>query len=73
MTELPESDAPLDVPEADLLEQQIPWQNSAEEPSISSGPESVTDRAADEGDVLEQAQPAVQSADDDDHPYSAPS
>ena len=37
MTELFKGDAPVDVPEADLLEQQIPWQNSTAEAPISSG------------------------------------
>jgi len=73
MTEPYRSDAPVDVSEADLLEQQSPWQNSPEDALISSGPESVTDSTADEADLLEQAQPIVQVPDDDDRPYGPPS
>jgi len=73
MTEPSKADAPVDVPEADLLEQQVPWQNSPEEALIGSDLETLTDRTADEGDLLEQAQLAAQGPDDDDHPYGAPS
>ena len=72
MTELFKGDAPVGVPEADLREQHIPWQNSPEVALISSGPESVTDTTADEGDLLEQSQPTVLEPDDDDHPYGPP-
>jgi len=73
MTELSKADAPVNVPEADLLEQSIPWQNSPEDAPINNDLESVTDRTADEGDLLEQAQLAAQRPDDDDHSYDAPS
>jgi hypothetical protein len=74
MTEPSSVDAPVDVPEADLLEQQSPWQNFPADVLISSGPESVTDRTGDEGDLLEQAQPTELLPDDDDErPYGAPS
>jgi len=72
VTELVKGDAPVDVPEADLLEQHIPWQNSTAEALIRSGPESVTDTTADEGDLLEQSQPTVLEPDDDEHPYGPP-
>jgi hypothetical protein len=72
MTEPYRADAPVDIPEADLLEQQIPWQNTPADALISSGPESVADRTADEGDLLQQAQPTVLVLDDDDHPYGVP-
>ena len=71
MAERYRADAPVDIPEADLLEQQIPWQNTPADALISSGPESAADRAADEGDLLEQAQPAALMPDDDDHPHGA--
>ena len=73
MTEVTKPDTPVDVPEADLLEQQMPWQEAPEGPltSAAESTPAVTDRTADEGDVLEQAQAAVPDPDDDDHPYGA--
>jgi len=73
MTEVTKPDTPVNIPEADLLEQQMPWQE-APEVSLTSAAEStppVTERTADEGDLLEQAQLAVPDPDDDDHPYGA--
>ena len=68
------ADVPVDVAEADLLEQQIPWQEPPEDPETSAAESSlaVADRSADEGDLLEQAQAAVTGPDDDDHPYGEP-
>ena len=65
------ADAPIDVPEADLLEQQSPWQELPEDADTSAaGPSlAVTDRTADEGDLLEQARAAASGPDDDDHSY----
>lgn len=69
-----ESRVPVDVAGADLLEQQIPWQEPPEDPVTSAADSSlaVVDRSADEGDLLEQAQAAVPGQDDDDHPYGEP-
>jgi hypothetical protein len=63
--------APIDIPEADLLEQRTPWQELPEDAETSvPGPSlAVTDRTADEGDLLEQALAAVPGPDDDDHLY----
>jgi len=74
MTESPTADAPIDVPEADLLEQRTAWQESPEDAvSDAAGPViAVSDSTADEGDLLEQAQAAVSGPDDDEHPYDAP-
>jgi hypothetical protein len=65
---------PVDVAEADLLEQQIPWQEPPEDPvsSAAESPLAVADRSADAGDLLEQARAAVTEPDDDDHPYGEP-
>jgi len=73
MTRLSKPDTPVDVPEADLLEQEKPWQEAPEEPltSAAESAPAVADETADEGDVLEQAQAAVPDPDDDDHPYGA--
>jgi len=74
MTESPTADAPIDVPEADLLEQRTAWHESPEDAvSGTAGPViAVSDSTADEGDLLEQAQAAVSGPDDDEHPYDAP-
>jgi hypothetical protein len=73
MIEPPTAEAPIEVPEADLLEQQTPWQEVSEEDAATNGtpPPAVTDRVADEGDVLEQAHAVAAGPDDDDHPYGA--
>lgn len=64
---------PADIPEADLLEQQMPWQEAPEDYLTSSAELSpaVTNGTADEGDVMEQAKAAVPDQDDDDHQYGA--
>jgi hypothetical protein len=73
MTEPPTADSPIDVPEADLLEQRIPWQVLPEEATTDGpAPLAVTERVADEGDLVEQARAVVPGLDDDDHPYGAP-
>ena len=74
MTEPPTADAPIDVPEADLLEQRTAWQENPEDAvSGAAGPViAVSDSSADEGDLLEQAQAVVSAPDDDEHPYGAP-
>lgn len=69
MTDPPTHGLPTAVPEADLLEQRatIDWPELLPD-EVPAAPLRVTDRMADEGDLLEQAQAAGAFADDDDHP-----
>jgi len=66
MTDRPTAELPIGVPEADLLEQRatIDWPELPED-EVTAVPGLVTDRMADDGDLLEQAQAAGAGADDD--------
>ena len=73
MTDPPTAGLPIGVPEADLLEQRatIDWPELPEDEGTTF-PGGVTDTMADEGDLLEQAQ-AAGTTTDDDRPYDSPS
>ena len=73
MTDPLSAELPTGVPEADLLEQRTTTDWAELPPdAVTAVPGPVTDRNADEGDLLEQAQAAGTFADDDDHPHDSP-
>ena len=66
MTDRPTAELHIVVTQADLLEQlaTIDWPELHED-EVTAFPGLVTDRMADDGDLLEQAQAAGAGADDD--------